>query len=406
MEYPILKKLYYKDREAYYRESVERPKSLSATSLPLEIHNTPAYYLNCPELTSLLMKCYTLRDQIGNNARMLPSIALGFYRRNCLIDEVMLSLDLEGVRSTRKEIRDILDATDREQEKNKRLVGMVKKYWKLLTHDHDVDLSDCEHLRQLYDELVISEIAEKDLPDGKLFRKGFVSVVSATDKEKHKGVAPPEENIIRYMEKALELINGKDIPMLVSIALFHYFMGYIHPFYDGNGRLSRFISSYLLMEGFDKLTALRLSYAIKDQKNKYYDAFDIVNDPKNKGDTTPFILLFLEILVSAEESLIKKLEQGREKLEFYQKMIEVLLPQLGEDKMRLLDILIQNRMFGDEALSVTKLSEAANLSVGKTRACIKTMAEVDLGEAVQIKRDRHAYVYSVDLEKLENVCGE
>lgn len=406
MEYPILKKLYYKDREAYSREAAERPRSLAAKSLPLEIHGAPAYYVNCPELTALLMRCYTLRDQLRSDSEKLPGVAYEFYKWNCLIDEVMLSLDLEGVRSTRKEIRAILDASAKESEKKKRLVGLVRKYARLLDDGNEVDLSGCGPLRQLYDELIADEIAKDELPDGQYFRKDYVSVVTATDKEKHQGVAPPEENIIRHMERALALFQDESIPTLFSIILFHYFFGYIHPFYDGNGRMSRFISSYLLMEHFDELTALRISYAIKEQRKKYYDAFDIVNDPKNKGDTTPFLLLFLEILAAAEESLIEKLERGMEKLRFYLEMIEVLGPELGDDKMELLYVLIQNRMFGDEDLTVKKLAEASGLKEGKTRELIKQMAEKELGEAISMKRDGHAYVYSVDLEKLETVCGE
>ncbi|MBR3861645.1 MAG: Fic family protein [Oscillospiraceae bacterium] len=406
MDYPVLKKLYYKNREAYLKEATERPKSLSATPLPLDIHHAPAYYVNCPELVQLVSDCYRTAARLKEEVRRLPTVAHRFYQRNCLIDEVKLSLDLEGVRSTRKEISELLDAESRSEEKARRLFGMVRKYEKLLDEQNEVNLGGCAQIRQLYDELVRSEIAEKNLPDGRCFRNGPVSVVSATDKEKHQGLAPPEENIIRHMEAALGLIENEEIPPLIAIALLHYFIGYIHPFYDGNGRLSRFISSYLLMRDFDELTALRLSYAIKDQKGKYYDAFDLVNDPKNKGDTTPFILMFLEIVLAAEESLIAKLDRGLEKLSFYLNLIEVLVQELGSDKMELLCVLIQNEMFGDEALPLKTLAEAANLSIGKARACLKQMAEVELGEAVQIKRDGHKYVYSVDLEKLETVCGE
>lgn len=406
MDYPVLKKLYYKNREAYLKEATERPKSLSAVPLPLDIHGAPAYFVSCPELLRLVSECYRTAARLKEMVRRLPNVAHRFYQRNCLIDEVKLSLDLEGVRSTRKEISQLLDADSRSEEKARRLFGMVRKYEKLLDARNEVDLGGCAQIRQLYDELVRSEIAEEDLPDGRCFRNGPVSVVSATDKEKHQGLAPPEENIIRHMELALGLIENEKIPPLIAIALLHYFIGYIHPFYDGNGRLSRFISSYLLMRDFDELTALRLSYAIKDQKGKYYDAFDLVNDPKNKGDTTPFILMFLEIVLAAEESLIAKLDRGLEKLSFYLNLIGVLAQELGSDKMELLYVLIQNEMFGDEALPLKTLAEAANLSIGKARACLKQMAEVELGEAVQIKRDGHRYVYAVDLEKLETVCGE
>ncbi len=35
---------------------------------------------------------------------------------------------------------------------------------------------------------------------------------------------------------------------LVSIAVFHYLFGYVHPFYDGNGRMARYLSSIFCSE--------------------------------------------------------------------------------------------------------------------------------------------------------------
>ena len=63
--------------------------------------------------------------------------------------------------------------------------------------------------------------------------------------------------------------------------------------YDGNGRLSRFISSYLLKREFNTLVALRLSYTIKNTKNEYYKAFDLCNNKKNMGELTFFSITFV-----------------------------------------------------------------------------------------------------------------
>ncbi len=64
----------------------------------------------------------------------------------------------------------------------------------------------------------------------RFFRKGPVSVYSETQKLKHQGTTPPEKNIIISMEHALYTLNDEQLPELVRIAIFHYYMGYIHPF--------------------------------------------------------------------------------------------------------------------------------------------------------------------------------
>lgn len=108
----------------------------------------------------------------------------------------------------------------------------------------------------------------------------------------YKGVQP-ESVIIKYITKSLEFLNRDDVNFLFRIAIFHYLFGYIHPFYDGNGRTSRFISSALLYENMrTDILAFRLSYTLKQNINEYYKVFKECNDPKNKGDLTPFVYMF------------------------------------------------------------------------------------------------------------------
>ena len=408
MEYKALKTLYYKNREEYDRERNERPKSFSANSLPLDIHGAQAYYVDCQQLTLRLTECYTEARKLNGLLHSLPGVAQRFYLFNCVIDEIMLSNDLEGVRSTRKEIRAIIDADRKAGDKKARLEGMVKKYLRLLDDDDHIDLNDCEDIRSLYDELVAGEIAREDLPDGKIFRKGPVSVVTATDKEKHKGIAPPEENIIRHMEKAIAMLQDESIPALIRIALFHYFIGYIHPFYDGNGRLSRFISSFLLMKHLDELTALRLSYAIKEKKSKYYEAFDQVNDKKNAGDTTPFLLAFLEIILAAENSLNERISQGIDKLDYYVNAIGSLEKLLDPDEMKILYVLLLNRLFSPEPLGIAALADAVKMGKSKAREKLKQLIEklrkAAGAEVITTRREGHKYIYSIDLDELEKLC--
>ena len=56
--------------------------------------------------------------------------------------------------------------------------------------------------------------------------------------------------MIETMDAALKTLHSQDFPLLVRLGLFHYFFSYIHPFYDGNGRTDRFITSYFLKKNF------------------------------------------------------------------------------------------------------------------------------------------------------------
>ena len=81
---------------------------------------------------------------------------------------------------------------------------------------------------------------KNDLPDGIYFRHGDVYVANGI-KNIHIGIAG-EENINRLMEEFVNFYNSKN-DTLIKMILCHFMFEYIHPFYDGNGRLGRFLFS-------------------------------------------------------------------------------------------------------------------------------------------------------------------
>lgn len=89
---------------------------------------------------------------------------------------------------------------------------------------------------------------------------------------------------------------------------------YIHPFYDGNGRTNRFISSYVLSHNFNPIVGYRLSYSVKERIEKYYKGFSICEQPLNRGDLTPFVISFSELVVDAMESMLDSLREKQSDL--------------------------------------------------------------------------------------------
>ncbi|MCD8203762.1 MAG: Fic family protein [Coprobacillus sp.] len=73
----------------------------------------------------------------------------------------------------------------------------------------------------------------------------------------------------------------------------------IHPFLDGNGRMSRLITSLLLYQcDIDVQKYISFERVINENKNRYYDALQAssVGWHENNNDYTPFIIYFFEIL--------------------------------------------------------------------------------------------------------------
>lgn len=397
MEYELLSKIFYKKPTEYESIYDARFNSEASIKLPIKIHENVGFIFNTNEITKLLVKIYKTINKINLLRAYLPNIAINSYIIKSLKDEIALTNEIEGVRSTRKEIEDAIDSI--KNDKNARFKGLVDKYFKLISNEI-IPLNNCEDIRTIYDALVLPEIEKENLPDGILFRKEPVQVVSATQKEKHRGIMP-ESKIIESLDLCLDFLKNDDIDSLIKISAFHYLFGYIHPFYDGNGRTSRFISSYLIKNELDVLLALKLSYTVKNNINKYYKAFDICNDRKNKGDITFFVVTFLELLSQASDDLYTKIADLNDQLNYYNNIINTLVNEkvLNDKQAKCIFILCQNRLFDDTYMNMNTLTELLEKSDTTTRKILKYLESKNL---LVKSRNKNQYLYSANLDSLSS----
>lgn len=397
MEYELLSKIFYKKPTEYKSIYDARFNSEASIKLPIKIHENVGFIFNTNEITKLLVKIYKTINKINLLRTRLPNIAINSYIIKSLKDEIALTNEIEGVRSTRKEIEDAIDSI--KNDKSARFKGLVDKYFKLISNEI-IPLNNCEDIRTIYDALVLPEIEKENLPDGILFRKEPVQVVSATQKEKHRGIMP-ESKIIESLDLCLDFLKNDDIDSLTKISAFHYLFGYIHPFYDGNGRTSRFISSYLIKNELDVLLALKLSYTVKNNINKYYKAFDVCNDRKNKGDITFFVVTFLELLSQASDDLYTKIADLNDQLNYYNNIINMLVNEkvLNDKQAKCIFILCQNRLFDDTYMNMNTLTELLEKSDTTTRKILKSLESKNL---LVKSRNKNQYLYSANLDSLSS----
>ena len=341
------------------------------------------------------MKISKLDKKISLVRRELPKVALVQFADKCLIDEIKLTNDIEGVYSTRKELAAVLNEMD-SKAKKKRFYGLLNKY-KMLISDEEFSLETSTDIRDIYDDLVLKEVAEDcadNVPDGDIFRKDMAEVTTPTQKVIHQG-AYPEAKIIQLMEQALNILNQKEIPKLIRISIFHYLFGYIHPFYDGNGRTSRFISSYLLSKEFEFLIGFRLSYTIKAHIKEYYDAFKECNNEKNLGDLTPFIIMFLNIILESFENLYDALKKRNDLLHKFTAVLENN-KRMSEDEKSFAFVLIQASLFSNEGITKKQLETELSISESTVNKRLAKLRELGLLLEEKCKPAK----YLIDLNKV------
>ena len=395
-EYVLLNTLYYDHKEEYEKLYESRYNSCNCVHLNFSIANNPAFFLETPELIKKVVEITRIDKEISQLSHSLPGIALKQYINKCLIDEIVITNNIEGVHSTRKEIGEILD--DLEGKSDKRFFGLVNKYNALITGNY-LSIKDSHDIRALYDEMFLREIIEenpKNEPDGEIFRKDHVDVVDPTQKVIHHGLFP-ESKIISSMNDAINILNDTSIDPLFRISIFHYLFGYIHPFYNGNGRLNRFISSYYLANTLESIMGYRLSYTIKENINKYYKSFKIVNEEINKGDITPFIFTYLDFIKESAINLKEGLSEKAQRLEVFAKHLDKM--PYGDDKKysSLYYFLLQASLFSEIGISTSELLEYLKLSRPTLQKKLNNIDKNNL--LITEKRGSNKY-YQLNLEEL------
>lgn len=402
MSYEPLTKLFYADKEHYEEIYQARFNSEHAVHIDFEINGSPAFFVLEPSLYHKTIEIYKADARIKALRSELPKQAVEQFTKRSLVDEIVLTNDIEGVYSSRREINTILSELQTKS-KGKRFQGMVQKYL-MLQKNETLTFRSCRDIRNLYDELVYNEVKEddpKNLPDGEIFRKDSVSVESAAQKEIHRGVYP-ESKIIACMDQALNVLNSDGIDELFKVALFHYLFGYIHPFYDGNGRTSRFISSYLLSKEFDPTIAYRLSYTIKENIKEYYQAFKICNDKLNRGDLTPFIMMFTDIIGESMKQLEEALQKRRQWLLHYREGISCLPYGSNEKYIPLYYLLLQASLFAENGVSTQELISELDIS---RATLVKRLSELSGYGLIEKVSEGNARYYKLNLNEADKLIG-
>ncbi|HBF5148222.1 TPA: Fic family protein [Clostridioides difficile] len=394
MNYKLLSSIFYSDKDNYENCYKARFYSESTYRFDFKIYEYQAFLVINHDILQRIELILELNKKLYRNMELVPNIALNQYARKCIIDEIKITNDIEGVHSTRKEINDILINKENMKQKN-RLYGLVKKY-EMLLQGNDINLETCSDIKNLYNDLALEDVIADDPnnnPDGEIFRKHSVNVQDDKQRIIHNGVYP-ETEIINCMESSLKMLNSDNYNFFIKIAIFHYMFGYIHPFYDGNGRMTRFISSYLLSKKLEFLVPIRLSYTIKENIKTYYKIFKETNKKTNKGDLTYFVIRFFDLIIQSIQELSESLVNKSMRLLHYGNIAE----KAFNDDNKALEVtflLIQNTLFGDNGLSVQEINEISEVGLSKIRNVIKLLGEKEL---LYVQKEGRKNIYDINLD--------
>ncbi|NLB78035.1 MAG: Fic family protein, partial [Clostridiaceae bacterium] len=153
-----------------------------------------------------------------------------------------------------------------------------------------------KNIHTLYDLSIGQYLSKEDkLKPGSFYRHDTVYIVG--QELEHTGLS--HKKLPEYMGKLVSFINTEStMNDLLKAAAIHFYIGYLHPYFDGNGRMARLMHLwYLTRQGYSSALFIPFSGYIERSQKGYYKAFSMVEDnEKISGliDITPFIVYFIE----------------------------------------------------------------------------------------------------------------
>lgn len=361
----------------------------------------PLFVVPLQKLQILMQQIQEKSNIIKDLANTLPNVAKDQFYKEQLYKAVINNNEIEGVKTTKKEVSEAFNALTDKKNKRKRLLSTVRLYHDILSNDF-LKIEDVKVIREIYDILTEGEIESNDALDGDLFRNDIVEVVDQNSGRTEHIPPKNETKILMMLTSWITFINDKTAPFLIKAALAHYFFENIHPFYDGNGRTGRYILSRYLSRKLDIYSGLVISQKINENKKKYYDAFRTTGDYENKAEGTFFVIDILELLKEGQNDIIKFLNDKQALLGAFWDEIQHH-PNMTDLEREILFLLFQSTVFVDLPKDGIKDNEIVTiLSASYPKKTIKDNIKLLRSQGIITQTTKAPSRHLLEISKLLN----
>lgn len=288
-------------------------------------------------ITSQLLALLSELDEFKGAWRALGTIAperLSALKRMATIESIGSSTRIEGSKLTDREVEQLLGRLDIKAFKSRdeaEVAGYAEVMETVFQSWADIRLTE-NHLKQLHRDLLRhSAKDERHRGEYKTVRN---DVGAFDDSGKMIGVvfetATPFDTprrmteLLAWLEEAR--INKTLHPLLIVAVFVVEFLA-IHPFQDGNGRLSRILTTLLLLQGgYAYVPYSSLESVIENSKEGYYFALRQTQGTlkADAPDWQPWLLYFMRALQQQMRTLAHKVEREKSAVELSNLAVKIL----------------------------------------------------------------------------------
>ncbi len=237
----------------------------------------PKISLLSKEITYLIGELDEFKGRWAATQALAPD-RLAALRQVATIESVGSSTRIEGVKLTNSEIESLLRGVKTYSFKSRdeqEVAGYAELMEMIYTSYNEIPFSE-NHIQQMHS--VLLKYSSKDDRHRGNYKKFANSVEAFGPDGKSKGVifltaTPFETPALMYelVEWTNKQITIKELHPLLIVAVFVVVFLHIHPFQDGNGRLARALTTFLLLKlGYSYVPYSSFESVIEKNKDSYY----------------------------------------------------------------------------------------------------------------------------------------
>lgn len=263
-------------------------------TLPLEYENGKKFHYNERYLHSYCQELLTLiagEDYMHN---------LNFAKKMMMGQEIKSNNTIEGINDDLSMIDEVIKTkTFISSEEKKRIINLYHGYQYILTHK-DIDK---DSLKELYAILSEGLLLEEDaIRMGKYYRKGPVYILKGRHIGDDMYSGKDADALDYYMDQFFSYVNSHEesdeMSNFIKSQIMHFYFVYLHPYFDINGRTSRTVAMWYLLNN-SCYPYLVFNQAIAFDKQEYER---VIIAGREHGDLT----LFLKYMLTHVERELEK----------------------------------------------------------------------------------------------------
>jgi len=320
------------------------------------------------EILSLIAEIDEFKGAWRAIGRIAPE-RLSSLRRGATIESIGSSTRIEGAKLSDRDVERLLlnlqigSFTTRDEQE---VAGYAEIMNTIFSHWENIPSTE-NHIKQLHRDLLIH--SEKDERHRGAYKTLNNHVEAFDENGKSLGVvfatAAPFDTP-RLMAELVSWVRAreeaKDLHPLLIIAIFIVVFLEIHPFQDGNGRLSRVLTTLLLLRaGYSYVPYSSLESVIEQSKEGYHLALRRTQGTirTSKPDWNPWLEFFLRALQQQKRRLEKKIERER-----------IILGDLPELSVQILELARERGR-----VSVAEVAKVTGISRNTVKVHLRTLAD-------------------------------